>query len=113
MIQQLRRVFIHAISSSLYEFGLSVAAAAQADAECFCPARAQEIPDTVSYNNAVAQRGSELARSRKEHVGLRLRLLDVIRRDDRSSGGDGQRTDHPVYAFPVAAGRNCPGNLAL
>ena len=63
MIQQVRRVLVNAIRSRLYQFRLAIAAAAQADTEGLGSTGAQEIPNTVSDDDAVAEGDAELSRS--------------------------------------------------
>ena len=66
MIQQVRRVLVNAIRPRLHEFRLAIAAAAQADAEGLGSAGTQEIPNTVSDDDAVAQGNAELAARQSE-----------------------------------------------
>ena len=112
MIQQVCWIFIYAIGAGLHQFCFSVASTKQANSQRLCPARREQIPSTVTDYDAIAKSHAQTSSGCKEHIRMRLSLINIITGNNRNAGRNAKWLDHLSHRLPLTARGNCPLNAS-
>jgi len=111
--KQVGGIFVDAVSPGAFELLEPVSARQQTNPEHPCPARRQEIPDAVTYNDRLFYRNPEPLGRRKEKVGIRLRMSYLIARDYGDAFRDVEEFDRRPGALRIPAGGDRPRDAPI
>src|ERR1700722_19610038 len=108
VLQQIKRVLVHPISSSPFELILAVTTGKEADAQRSSASRCQQVPDTVSDYNRVLHVDFETPGRGQKQVRIRFRALHLVASNDRHLGANAKRANHFASKVDLSTGRDRP-----